>query len=59
MILVVKFACFNLAVELYLVNLLNAWAVINLSWSWSVIFVLISLIFALKLAFKLKLTNYQ
>ena len=46
--LLVKFTCFNLAVKLSDVNLLNSWVVIYLSWSLSVIILIsISLIFAL------------
>ena len=42
-----KSSCPNLAVKFSDVNLLNPWAIIYLSWSWSVNFLAISLIFVL------------
>ena len=53
-----KFACFDLKSKISAVNLLNSGAVIYLSWSWSVIFFSISLIFELKSVFLIKLLTF-
>ena len=50
-----KFACASLAVKLSDVNLSNSWVVIYSSWSWSVVFFPVSLIFVLLSVFLTKL----
>ena len=54
-VFVAKFACASLAAKFSAVSLLNSGVVIYLSWSWSVIFFLISLIFVLQSVFLTRL----
>ena len=54
-ILVAKFACVHLAAKFPANSLLNSGVVIYLSWSWSVIFFSISIIFVLLSVFLTKL----